>query len=275
MCQCLGRTFLIFLNSVFALLGLGGVAAAAYGMVKFSEFSDVISLGALGAVLGMGVVIFLFSIMGAVGACKKNKCMLGFYVVFVSIAVVAEIGAGAFVMTQAGAIQAGTKDCPDGNFVESSTCKTSSALVSGVSDFIDCTYQACCMATYTPPPPSNSTAPNSTAPNDPALSGLNATSCKDKNMAQKPEICTGTLGQVMVNGKRLIDCGEGSSTLSTTPPPSLANLKTFRENLFAFFGDNINVFGGAAIGFGVVQLLAITFACAIMCKSKEEFDTTA
>ena len=98
-----------------------------------------------------------------------------------------------------------------------------------------------------------------------ALKGLTTDKCT--NIAV-PNVCDGTLKKVKgTNGKPLIDCG--------TPPASTANLKLFRENIFQWFGDNVNVLGGAAIGFGVVQLLAIVFACFIMCKNKEEFDATA
>ena len=145
MCQCLGRTFLIFLNSIFALLGLGVMAAGAYGMVKFEEFKTVVTMGALGAVIGMGVIIFLFSLLGAVGACKRNKCMLGFYAVFVSIAVIAEIGAGIFVMIEGAAIAGGAKKCPEGNFVDEKTCELSNDVAKKVSEFIDCAYLSCCM----------------------------------------------------------------------------------------------------------------------------------
>lgn len=251
MCSCLGRTFLVLLNSVFVILGLGVMGAGAYGMVKFSEFSDVISMGALGGVVGLGVVIALFSALGAVGACKKNKCMLGFYAVFVSIAVIGEVGCGALVLTMSGSIKNGAKDCPEGNFVDSTSCKMSEGFATGVSDFIDCTYQACCMGNTT----------------GTGLAKLSQEACKAKNMAQKPAICEGVLKEVKIGGKSLIDCGTGD--------PSLANLKTFRENMFEFFSSNINVIGAAIIGFGVVQLLAIIFACFLMCKNKEEFDGTA
>jgi hypothetical protein len=247
--MCLGRTFLIVLNLIFAIVGLGMMVAGIYGVIQFGAVSQYgVSQAALGGVAGMGALVLIFSLLGMFGAILKKKGCLIAYVIFLTLALIGQIIAGVVVMVFSNQIKAGETQCPDGAL----SCKIESTVVQTISKTVDCSYAACCL-----------NAMNTTKPNTTMTWKAWCESTEDGGPVPTGEqvLCDDTLKKIEINGKKLIDCS--------------GNLAAYRSNFFAFLTSNMAVLGGAVIGFGVVQLLAVIFACVIMHQKKEEFDATA
>lgn len=85
---------MVFINTIFGLLGLFIIGVSSYGLATMSQWGDFVSKEGLIMVLVLGLFTFLVSFCGCFGAVKGNKVALGIYM-FVEFLVTALMSAGA------------------------------------------------------------------------------------------------------------------------------------------------------------------------------------
>lgn len=141
MCKALGKTYLVFVNAITLILGLGIVGVSTYSLVKYSDIDAVLSKTATWAVLAAGALVFLLSILGCCAAKRQNRCGLFVYIVLVLGLVVAQLIAGGVMANYAGELK--LNDNPKLN-------NTLSDLSTDVREFVECSYFLCCDAPKDP-----------------------------------------------------------------------------------------------------------------------------
>jgi hypothetical protein len=236
--------FLLLLNSIFAAFGLIMIIAGAYGYAFLERFSTIINVEGLAGLLSLGVFVFLFSLLGVVGVVRKSRCLLYVYVLATTLCLVAEIGAGAFVVMYANrftAVAAESTSC-DNATAMGKACVYADAANHELHTYIDCSFYQCCAK-------DNATV---------VFDG-NFTQCESNTFKLNAEACT-ALKLVNFRGRKLINCGETQ--------------QAYRTDFYAFFVDNVMVVGVLCVVFAVIQLLAMVGACFIIKNAGEkgEFD---
>lgn len=89
-------SFLFFIfTAIVWLVGLGMVGVASYWMVDYNYVTEAADTDTLSyvsiAVIVLGVVLFFMGLLGCCGTCKKSKCMLYLFAVFLAVIVVAQL----------------------------------------------------------------------------------------------------------------------------------------------------------------------------------------
>jgi len=100
------RGFLIFVNVLFMLFGLGIVFAGSYLLAsKWADIDPDLMKKVGGGLIGVGLVTLFLACAGCVGAWKKIKCLLVSYIVFVFIVMAACAGLSYVLFVSEGALQ--------------------------------------------------------------------------------------------------------------------------------------------------------------------------
>jgi len=252
LCSGCAKMFLVLLNIIFAVVGLGMMGAGIYAMTQFSKFADYgIPMTGFGGVAGMGAIVCIFSLLGAYGACKATqggcaRCALRLYIIFVGLAVLGQLAFGAAIMVFSSQIVSGNTACPDGTEgINGAKCKLQEGMVTTISDFVDCTWVGCC---------------DKALPNKSLNQSKTFCSAKFKDAVPNAKLCDETLKKI----DGLINCNAVDS-------------KAYRADFYKFFSANLPIVGGAVIGFGVVQLLALVASCVVIWQNRDElkFDAVA
>ncbi|KAJ3692576.1 hypothetical protein LUZ60_011671 [Juncus effusus] len=120
MCRVLFDFLLKLLNLVLGIVGLGMIGYGIYLLVEWikfsSEFDDSNSISSLlllslsndisdelanawfiYAFIGLGILLFLMSCFGCIGASTKNGCCLSFYSFLIVLLILAELALVAFI----------------------------------------------------------------------------------------------------------------------------------------------------------------------------------
>lgn len=96
-----GRKVLYLVNTIFLLLGLAVSGFCVFLLTSFNDLittSKLVDTTVLYSGISLGVAIVLFSVLGFVGACKLNRCVLLIYAVFALVAVIVQFALGAAVV---------------------------------------------------------------------------------------------------------------------------------------------------------------------------------
>lgn len=131
-CQSAAKAFLFTVNTVFSFIGIGLISLGSYGIVKFSDLGNIVSLNSLWFLLSVGVFVFALSLVGVIAAWKSNKFLLSVYTVIVSVVVGLEMLAGVLIGVYVG---------------ELDVLKTNQYFSTGekeIQNVVNCTYHLCC-----------------------------------------------------------------------------------------------------------------------------------
>lgn len=131
-CTSAAKAFLIVVNTVFSFIGIGLISLGSYGIVKFSNLGNIVSLNSLWFLLSLGVFVLALSLVGVIAAWKSKKFLLSVYTVIVSVVVGLEMLAGVMIGVYVGKLDA---------------LKTNQYFSAGekeIQNVVNCTYQLCC-----------------------------------------------------------------------------------------------------------------------------------
>ncbi|XP_065070827.1 CD151 antigen-like isoform X2 [Rhopilema esculentum] len=88
------KTLMFVANVLFALAGLALIALAAYVRVEDNDYNSVFGKGGPFApaniMIAAGVIVFIISFLGCVGAIRQSKCMLIMFIVCIVIVLLCE-----------------------------------------------------------------------------------------------------------------------------------------------------------------------------------------
>lgn len=90
------KYFMFFINFIFAICGIVLIGIGAFIQIKASEYLDFLSDNYLNTpifIIIVGCVIFVVAFFGCCGAWNESSCMIYTYAAFLSIILIAEIGA--------------------------------------------------------------------------------------------------------------------------------------------------------------------------------------
>lgn len=94
--QKTAKAFLLVGNAIFLLAGLGLIALGSFTRYSSKDYDTVVGKDGLAMpaniMIGAGVVVFLVSFLGCYGAIKESRCLLGTFIAFVVLILLAEIG---------------------------------------------------------------------------------------------------------------------------------------------------------------------------------------
>jgi len=95
-CESMVKYFMFFINAIFAIVGITLVGIGAYIQIKATEYLDFLSDNYLNTpifIIIVGCVIFVVAFFGCCGAWNESACMIYTYSVFITIILIAELGA--------------------------------------------------------------------------------------------------------------------------------------------------------------------------------------
>ena len=129
--ESIGTKWLIFINSIFIIAGIVLIAAGAIALTTFEELTALIDPMAFYGLIGLGVNIFLFAIVGFIVACYEIKAIELCYAFFTFCFAVALIGGGVAVLNLGDTIT---------ELVEAET----QDVDSDINKIMACTWELCC-----------------------------------------------------------------------------------------------------------------------------------
>ncbi|EDV29597.1 CD151 antigen [Trichoplax sp. H2] len=106
--NCLRITLIAF-NTIFLLSGIALIGASAYIFATSADITTIATDGGIyvtgtALVMAAGILTFIASIFGCIGAMKRNSCMLITYFIFLLIIFAMELGGGIYAATNSPAI---------------------------------------------------------------------------------------------------------------------------------------------------------------------------
>lgn len=131
-CYKTAKLFLLCVNTLFTLVGVATVFLGYYGILRFSEFSSIVSVELLQFLLSIGIFIFVMSLLGSVAAHISNKVMLSVYAGFLFVILSLELVVGIMVGVFTGKL----------NMLKNNQFVTTADLE--IQNVVNCTYALCC-----------------------------------------------------------------------------------------------------------------------------------
>lgn len=246
----LSKTYLIFINVILGLLGLGLACGAGYALSNFSsEFDNMFTKKGLYFGIVGGVITFFISFMGWYGAAKQKKCLLGVYTVIVVLMTIIYVLSGLFVSSYIG----------NADVQELVGKELAKEFTDEIRAFELLSYNKCCYDVFS--------AEYTSMVKSKPCNGTYTESCYNSQFNYKitKDICT-AFKKIEYHNVPIVSkptdrygCGGGS--------PS-----QFTQNVYGFIDTNLKTIKIVAIVVAVIQLLAIVFSICLICSNREHYD---
>jgi hypothetical protein len=289
LCKNFSVTLMVFINTIFALLGICVVGISSYGLATLEQWKEFIDQGGLVVGVIFGLVIFLISLMGCVGAIKQNKACLGIYMLFELIVTIVMIAAAAGALIYGGSVT--RADTVVGRTVSNSVVQMY---------YECCTRPAINMDSLTYHSESGNTKDVKTGCiTDKSLCApptCKASYCaQDKSKYQVTRCmfpyCSDATGNndccSQVDPAELIAKASSSSPLcvsinqlifkgsTSEEQKACADVDIYGGRVMAFIRDNMQMFGIGCAVIASILLLLFVSSVALCCIHKDNFDATA
>jgi len=249
-CSGLSKFWLVAINSLLSLLGLGLVIASAYGLHEFEALEDMFSKQGLVMAIAGGAIMFLISFLGCYGAMKQNKCMLSIYLLFVGSIFIVYICSALFIKVYIN----DAKGVVDGEGLSTDLKDT---LIDEYRAFQLKTYNTCCFNVF---------------------GGTEAEKCKDDKVTNScyesqfydeytiaPAVCK-LFSEFELDDVPLV------GDFDIVPSCGGGDPLDFLENVALFVEKHMKTILIFAAAVGVIQFLSVVFTCSLLCANREEYD---
>jgi len=241
-----GRTFLVVVNLISAILGLLLCAGGAYLYVEYeNNFDALVSPAPIIGVIVAGFVLFLITMAGVYGAVTGKRSILIVYLVFVIILVAMEIAAAVIFLNY-------LKSIENSNSADSSSLQDSTEIA--INNFILRTYNTCCFIDENCENELNinicqlvDTCDNTAIPGTPCVQ---AESVENVDIG----VCT-ALANFKTGGESIV----GPVELTNTVTCGGGDPEQFEQAVTNWLSANINFFGYGALGVGILQIFIVIF----------------
>jgi hypothetical protein len=145
-CGCCGGRctckvfFLVIVNIIVIVTGLGIAAAGAYALSKQAQFKLILSPLVMEILLSVGIGFMLIGGLGSYAATRfhtaRGKCLLLPYIIFMLILTIGELGGGVFLFIDVDNIK-----------VPAAGASATGTAEKNLDIFLDDTYRSCCNST--------------------------------------------------------------------------------------------------------------------------------
>jgi len=249
----LSKTYLVFVNVLVAICGLGVLAGSVYVHASFSDFSSIFSRS--GVVMGLiaGGATMLIGLWGCYAATKQNKCMLFLYSIFMLVMIVLYFASGIVTGVYLNKI-----DPTDFLGNKTKVTKITDKVLIEINSFELMAFNDCCANVF-------GLEPVAKCEGDDAQWNCIANNLPDE---LKPEqgFCT-FLNITEIDGHKIAADPETGGCGGKT-----GGSDQFKKDIYDFLESHFNSLMIGAIAVGVAELLCLLFACCLLCSNREEYD---
>lgn len=233
-CTGTAKCFLTILSLVFFAVAVGIIVIGAWTYNEYGTYDSHLSshLVVLPAVIliVVGIVVFLLGIVGCVGACKEQKCLLVVFFSFMLVIFVGLVSGSILAYVYRGKIddslEKGISDCMEKYGNDSSSCTRD-------IDYFQKEFKCCGSANY------------SDWLNEPWYTQHN------KTMPYPESCCVHQTCQYVKNDTMLYTQG-------------------CHEKVVDGFKENLGIIAGVGAAFVVIQLVGMLFSCVLLCKKRSD-----
>lgn len=286
-CKAFAKFYLIALNVLVALCGLGMLGGAIYVWTQFEDFSELFTEVGIFAAMGAGGLVFLTSFVGCMGATKHNKCLLVIYSIVMFCAILVQLFAGTAILVYLGYMN-------DVSVEAVGTLSTS--VTQSVNDYELAAWEKCCLEVY----------PLVWVPEGGGGGDEMVVSCDSTDAAEEAcyyssdavfeetylkwatkGLCS-TLGELKLeSGDALVanpleyseSCGgytggNGTADAATYAEHAQTSQVQFLVNTNQWFEDNAKPIGIGALIVTTIEIFAFLFTCVLICGNREDYEQT-
>ncbi len=285
-CKAFAKIYLVALNILVALCGLGMLGGAAYLRIAFEDFAELFTEEGIYVAMGAGGLVFLISFVGCVGALKHNKWLLIIYSIVMFVAIMAQLTAGTMILVSLGYMNDVAVDAVG---------TITNSVTRGINDYELAAWENCCLEAYPAVwvPPGGDGADEMVLPCASA-SASEQQACyyssdsvfEDTYLTWATKGLCSTLGELkLASGDALVanpleysdscggyEGGDGTPDAETYAKHAQASQAQFQVNTNQWFEDNAKPIGIGALIVTAVEILAFLFTCVLLCANREDYD---
>ncbi|XP_067413697.1 CD82 antigen [Emydura macquarii macquarii] len=258
-CLKVTKYFLLLFNLLFFILGAVILGFGLWILIDKSSFISVLQTSSASLKVGayilvaVGAITMLMGFLGCIGAVNEVRCLLGLYITFLLLLLLAQVAAGLLIYFQRDALKTEVSSIVQGVIRDYNPDRQSDKNIQEAWDYVQ-EQLFCC----------GWTGPKNWEENQ---------ILKNKTLTSYPCSCSYSNGSADLQTKSGF-CGDVTAINGTV---SVADWPVYRkgckDNVQSWLQDNLGIILGVCVGVAVIELLGMVLAISL-CKNVHREDYT-